>query len=670
MGDSATSDHRGPAAPFLLEAGQARPASPLEAGRAARPGGPISLRAVLLGLALIPPTILWLHQLEIVWYSSQPTTISLYFHVIFVLLALIAANAALHRLRPAWALRPAELALIYVMLAIASSLAGHDQMEILIPILGESTWFATEENHWRRLFDQYLPDWLVVKDARALAPFYEGGSTLYTRDHLLAWARPAALWTAFILSLFTVTLCINLILRKQWTERERLTYPIAQVPLDITHPRFALWRSRLFWLGLLPALLIDTLNGFAYLYPSLPSIPTRVQWLDFSSWPWTATGGFTVSFYPFAIGLGYLLPLDLLFSSWLFYWFWKGQYLLSALLGYGSRPNFPYVVEQSCGGYLGLCLFAIYLARRHLAAVARRAITGDPAVDDTTEPVSYRLAFAGFVLGCAALLAFAAAVGVSIPLALLFFGMYLALSTAVTRMRAELGPPAHDLHYGGPDSILPRIAGPAAFGGPALAFFSLTWWMNRAFRSQPMPHQIEGLYIASRRDMSGRRMLAVMLLTALAAVVVSFWSLTWAGYHYGWSAKMGIAARVFGREPFDRLASWLAAPTHGDTGAAVALGLGVAFSLALLALRTTFIWWPLHPVGYAVSSSWSMNLLWMPMLIAWAIKFFVLHFGGLRLYRRGLPLFLGLIIGEYVAGGIWSLLGVALQKPMWVFWPY
>jgi hypothetical protein len=96
----------------------------------------------------------------------------------------------------------------------------------------------------------------------------------------------------------------------------------------------------------------------------------------------------------------------------------------------------------------------------------------------------------------------------------------------------------------------------------------------------------------------------------------------------------------------------------------------VAFSLALLILRTTFIWWPLHPVGYAVSSSWSMNLLWMPMLIAWAIKLTILRYGGLRLYRQGLPFFLGLILGEYVAGGIWSLIGVALQRPMWVFWPY
>jgi hypothetical protein len=47
----------------------------------------------------------------------------------------------------------------------------------------------------------------------------------------------------------------------------------------------------------------------------------------------------------------------------------------------------------------------------------------------------------------------------------------------------------------------------------------------------------------------------------------------------------------------------------------------------------------------------------------------VLRYGGLRLYRQGMPLFLGLILGEYVAGGAWSLIGLALHQGVWIFWP-
>jgi hypothetical protein len=522
----------------------------------------------------------------------------------------------------------------------------------------------------------------VVKDEHALRGFYEGDTSLYLPRHILAWLTPLAVWTAFIIVLFVTMLAINVIVRKQWTERERLTYPIAQIPMEITDPRFAVWRSRLFWIGFGAALLVDTLNGFAFLFPSLPSLPTHAQWFNFSSWPLSAAGGFTAAFYPFAIGLGYLLPVDLLFSSWFFYWFWKAQYLLTAMLGFGERPNFPYVVEQSFGGYLGLCLFSIFTARRHLADVVRMAFSrrsrprplgarlagGAPAPADQN---TYRLALAALVLGGGLLVTFAIIVGLPLWAAVLFFAIYFALSTAVTRMRAELGPPAHDLHYGGPDSIMPLVFGTTAFGPRGLTFLSLTWWMNRAFRSHPMPHQLEGMRIAERQGMERGRLLAAIMIACVVGVIASFWSLLYAGYHYGWAtANTGVAAHVFGREPYERLASWLSFPTRADFSATTAIGAGIAFSLALLIMRTTFIWWPLHPVGYAVSSSWSMNLLWMPMLIAWAIKVAILRYGGLRLYRQGIPFFLGLILGEYVAGGLWSLAGVVMQKHVWVFWPY
>jgi len=303
--------------------------------------------------------------------------------------------------------------------------------------------------------------------------------------------------------------------------------------------------------------------------------------------------------------------------------------------------------------------------------VARKAFTRDPKVDDSAEPLSYRLAFAGLLVGSGALIAFAALLGLPLWGAGAFFAIYFGLSTAVTRMRAELGPPAHDLHSGGPDSIMPAVFGTHSFGPRGLVFFSLTWWISRAYRSHPMPHQLEGMRIGERRGLDNRHLLWAMLLACVVGVVASFWSLLLAGYHYGWgSARTGLAAHVFGREPYDRLASWLTVPREPDLGATIAVAAGIGFSLLLLVLRTSFLWWPLHPVGYAVSSSWSMNLLWMPMLIAWAIKLGILRYGGLRLFRQCLPFFLGLVLGEYVAGGASSLLGVILQTHVWVFWPY
>ena len=50
------------------------------------------------------------------------------------------------------------------------------------------------------------------------------------------------------------------------------------------------------------------------------------------------------------------------------------------------------------------------------------------------------------------------------PITISFFVLYYAISIAVTRMRAELGTPVHDLHYSGPDEILTRTIGNAKAG--------------------------------------------------------------------------------------------------------------------------------------------------------------------------------------------------------------
>jgi len=36
-----------------------------------------------------------------------------------------------------------------------------------------------------------------------------------------------------------------------------------------------------------------------------------------------------------------------------------------------------------------------------------------------------------------------------------------------------------------------------------------------------------------------------------------------------------------------------------------------------------------------------------------------LRYGGMRLYRQFIPFFIGLILGDYIIGGAWSLIGLA-----------
>jgi hypothetical protein len=50
---------------------------------------------------------------------------------------------------------------------------------------------------------------------------------------------------------------------------------------------------------------------------------------------------------------------------------------------------------------------------------------------------------------------------------------------------------------------------------------------------------------------------------------------------------------------------------------------------------------------------WTTHHLMPSIFVAWLIKVVVLRIGGIQLYSRIRPFFLGLILGQYGAGGIW-----------------
>ena len=69
------------------------------------------------------------------------------------------------------------------------------------------------------------------------------------------------------------------------------------------------------WLGFGIAAAISILNLLNSIYPAVPYLPVKRQNIHqyFTGRPWNAMGGVRLSFYPFAIGISFLIPLDLLF---------------------------------------------------------------------------------------------------------------------------------------------------------------------------------------------------------------------------------------------------------------------------------------------------------------------------------------------------------------------
>jgi hypothetical protein len=89
------------------------------------------------------------------------------------------------------------------------------------------------------------------------------------------------------------------------------------------------------------------------------------------------------------------------------------------------------------------------------------------------------------------------------------------------------------------------------------------------------------------------------------------------------------------------------------------VGLGFLTTLLLSALRLQFVWWPFHPIGYAIGfSRRTIDWMWFSIFLGWAVKLLILRMGGMNLYRRALPFFLGFILGEFTMGGVFGFIGV------------
>jgi hypothetical protein len=636
----------------------------------------LSRRAVLLAGILIPLNAWWVVQEEIIRGETLLTTISILANVIFCLFFLALGNRLLTRFAPRLAFQQAELVLITMLLAAGSAMAGLDMTLVLLPNLGHATWFASPQNHWQTLVRPFLSPWLNVTDRAALRGYYQGDSTLFTLAHLRAWAVPFLTWSAFMALMLWVMLCLNSLLRRQWAESERLSYPLVWLPLELSQQDSKLFGRRLFWAGFSLAGGMDLVNGLHFFFPAVPTVPllgtTGLINLgaNFTSRPWDAITWSPLCLFPFAIGIGFLLPVDLLFSCWFFVLFWKVERVLASAWGYTLREyeGFPDVHQQMLGGYIGICAFSLWVSRGHLRRVWHTA--WQPASrDDADEPLRFRQALIGLAGGGAALTLFGVWIGLPAWLALLFFLLYLVISLGVTRMRAELGAPVHDLHFLGPDTTLASLCGTANLNQRALVALTELHWFNRAYRTHPMPHQLEGFKMAQVASLRSRGLPLLMLGAALWGMGSAYWTFVHTAYQQGTAAQIhGYGALNFARENYNRLDAWITSPTPPDRGSLLAIGAGCLFALALTGLRLRLAYFPFHALGYAIGGDYAMNFLWCSLLLSWLIKSALLRYGGLRAYAAALPCFFGLIVGEFTVGGLWTLVGLALGVPSYSFW--
>lgn len=641
---------------------------------------------VLVGLALLPPTVVWTVYNETVLGGALATQMSLPLNVVLVLALLVGLNSVIGRLRPRWRLSRAQLLIAYVVLVVGTSASGFWYTQALPMFSGYMAWYCTpgrggdtglgSQPNLSSVVDA-LPSWFIVKDEAALKAFYEGADeTTALGEYWRSWLPPMAWWVLFFAVLVYVFLCLSVLLRRQWSDRERLNFPLTQVPLAMTEPATPLYRNGLLWLGILLAGSVDALNNLHRIYPMLPRL--NVEYVDLAdrlgAWgfPWSTMqwGSFGVSFYPFVIGLGFLMPLDVLFSFWFFYLLWNVLRLVVAGLGYpypGSGvEGFPYIPDQVQGGYLALGLMALWASRPDFRRALLQLLRRVPRDGDPEEAISYPHALVGAVTGAVVLILLLTSVSAAPAVSAVFIIGFLVISLSIARLRAEFGAPFHDLEYNTPDVVMPKVLGSVLLGPRALGMLSMQFWYTAENFTHPMPHSMEALRIGSTPRTGARQkpFFWGVLVAWVVGMSLCIITMLYFGQQLGYMSGKVIGQRTawYGGATFARLDQMLGTPTGSRPHSMIAIVVGMLTCFGLQAMRMRMPGWPLDPVTYSLASTATASSYWLPLLLAWVFKSLILRYGGRRGYGKALPFFLGLVIGEAFVGAGWSLVGCFLQQ--------
>jgi hypothetical protein len=624
----------------------------------------ISLRAMLLAFLLAPITVYWT--------ASQVVDVIFSLMIPPVVMTLVVAlgNMFVRRIAPRYALTEGELIIFYGMHTVMGALSA-EWMTTINPYIHSFALYRSGDSRFDEYINPYTHPWFYVppKDAAKFTDYRNGGHTFgYFLAHLTLWWPYIAAWTTLVTLVCLAMLCINSLMRDEWTNREKLAFPIIQLPMAIVQVgagRSQVWKSKLFFIPFLLMFAIDIINGFHFIYPSVPLINVRFLG-DMQQWmpnpPWNAIGWTPIGIFPYMAVIGFFMPTDLLFSGIFFFFFRKGLQVFTYSIGYtdsagvfgggGLVPSPPYFSEQSWGAFLGLFVTAVWVARHYLSEVWQQIWKGSPTGD---RGVPHRVSFIVLLLSLVGVGGISLIIGIPLWMAAFETLLFLAFSAAMTRMRAQIGAPSHEMAFMGPNQMLVDVVGTQALPQAGVSRVVTTFFfMNRIHRTHPMPHQLEAMKMGDTARINQRALFIAILIATILGSVLGHLVYIYNGYRWG--------AQEAGGDTADVVAQLVNKPHPPNIVAILFVILGFAMVLLLDFIRFRVPAFPLHPVGYALAMNFGLDYFWFGLLIVWIIKLFVERYYGLKGHEKLHQIALGIILAEFCAEAIWAFYAIYTRQ--------
>jgi hypothetical protein len=640
-----------------------------------KPSTGVTFRAALTALVLILLVSVAGFYVSVLYFTASSFGTGVPAAAPFAALFFVTAVAGLPVVRRRIGFTRRELLVVYSVVLMGAPIVSQSILGWMLPHSIVLHYLSRAIPDWETSFLHMLPTWFSPTDPAAVESFFVGRAAVPWS----LWWQPLLAWCSFLVGLYTASLCLVVLLRGQWISSERLSFPLAQIPLETVRradgaPADGPGRlplSWMFWAGIAISFAIGFYNSLAEWIPALPAVPigpvTLMQWQKVG--PLAGLGDFDVVLWPWLIGLAYLIPKELSFSCWFFWWFRVGLTILAIAGGaFPQKPeewygnSFPAPYWQGVGALLALAGWTAWTARAHLARAVRIAFSRASGRADAHEPISYLWALLGFIASFSYLVYFCWLAGSRVVVGAALIGLILVFYLMWARLRAETGMGFLSFPLKVDNVMFEPLGSRLYRPRDVIAVMATRWSYFPGYGQSPeiFPgNALESMKIADASGIRSRPLLAVMTAGFLLALAFGVYVMMTGIYHYGFHGLRCTSTTDWWidqqlRADGTRIYNELQTPGGFELYTVLALGAGAAMTVFLGTMRLRFWWWPFHPVGYLASNTWGMKWNWMPFLVGWLAKTIVIRYGGLRLYRRSVPLAIGLIGGDLLNQVLWG----------------
>jgi hypothetical protein len=434
--------------------------------------------------------------------------------------------------------------------------------------------------------------------------------------------------------------------------------PLVDVPAEGERRIPDIFRKPIFWYCFSAVFLMWSLREGSRYWPSnVPAFELRIDLSGlFTELPWVNIGWWMkrITIHFIYLGVAFFAPTRISFSVW----FFQVVYAIYLMIGRSYLPGFDEqaVTAHRLGAFMAFPIFVLWLARAHLARVAR-AVT-KPARNEADR--AYRLAGISLLAGLCGMLAWLLWVGVPFLWAL---GMVLAgfmFSLTLMRIIAETGLPLFFPDHG--YVLMLAKLFPVAWHSAASMYFSgvLGVWFGPGQRASVAVVAAHALGFNRKHKVKQHTVMGAVFMVVLVASIVGA---GWVHLHITYrnsTPLCGGEIAAWGREQLDPATAALQEHLRGageqtlsEKGPGLLLGGGL--TVLLYSLCQFIPSWPLHPIGLLGVGTWAVARMWHNVFFGWLAKVLVLKYGGSRIYAKAKHAFLGLIVGEVVAVMAWNL---------------